>query len=265
MQSIAISKIILTFNTMRQITLFVFLALVWACKKGNKEPECRISEITYSGSTTKLPVTYFGDTVVKVGEDNHGYNLYFDEQKKLIRKEEPVLDPYYRSEIGYNSSGQVIGLRFYNKQGNDWTYEGQLVFTYNNGRVVNIREENAVSQNGNSYDHQFTWQGGDVVSVDHRLNQQIQCTTQFSYDGARPNPMRRFGNFYFVDGDANYVNYKLPYYFSEHLVTKQQSSCPLSETKLFNYTFTASGLVESMSTQVGISTGTTWEYEYECR
>jgi len=250
---------------MRQIILFVFLAFIWACKKENKEPDCRFSGITYSGSTTKLPVTYFGDTVAKVGEDNHGYTLYFNEQRKLMRKEEPVLDPYYRSEVEYNSSGQAIALRFYSKQGNSWTYEGQLVFTYKNGRIVNIREENSVSQSGNIYDHQFTWQGSDIVSVEHRLNQQLQCTTQFSYDGTKPNPMRRFSDFYFVDGDANYVYYKLPYYFSEHLVTKQESTCPLSETKLFSYTFANNGLVESMSTQVGISTGATWMYEYECR
>jgi len=250
---------------MRQITLFVFLTLIWACKKENKESDCRFSGITYSGSTAKLPVTYFGDTVVKVGDANYGYNLYFDKQKKLMRREEPVLDPYYRSEIDYNSSGQVIGLKFYSKQGNNWTYEGQLVFAYNKGRIVNVREENAVSQAGNIYDHQFTWQGGDVLSVDHRLNQQVQCTTQFTYDEAIPNPMSRFTNFYFVDGDANYVYYKLPYYFSAHLVTGQQSSCPLSETKLFKYTFTANGLIETMSTQTGLSTGSTWEYEYECR
>lgn len=251
--------------TMRQITLFAFLTLIWACKKGNKEPDCRFSSMSYSGSSTKLPVTYFGDSVAKVGETSYGYTLYFDKQKKLIRKEEPFVDPYYRSELVYNSGGQVIGLRFYSKQGNDWVYGGQLVFTYNSGRIVNVREENTVSQAGNSYDHQITWQGSDVVSVDHRLNQQVQCTTQFSYDSAKPNPMRRFSNFYYVDGDANYVYYKLPYYFSDHLVTKQQSSCPLSETKLFNYTFITNGLIETMSTQVGISTGTTWEYEYDCR
>jgi hypothetical protein len=75
--------------------------------------------------------------------------------------------------------------------------------------------------------------------------------------------MRRFSYYYFVDGDANYVNYKLPYYFGEHLVTKQTGSCPLSETKLFNYTFGTNGLIESMSTQVGVSTGVTWGVSVE--
>ena len=75
--------------------------------------------------------------------------------------------------------------------------------------------------------------------------------------------MRRFSYYYFVDSDANYVNYKLPYYFGEHLVTKQTGSCPLSETKLFNYTFGTNGLIESMSTQVGVSTGVTWGVSVE--
>jgi len=251
---------------MRQFTLLFFLAFLWACKKEHKEPDCRFSAITYSGSTTKLPVTYSnGDTVVKIGEDDHGYNLYFNEQKRLIRREEPVLNPYYRSDLGYNPAGQVIELRFSSKQGNSWVYEGRLVFTYDKGRIVNVREENAASQNGNSYDHQVTWQGNDVQSVEDRLNQVPICKTQFSYDGAKPNPMRRFSYFYFVDGDANYVYYKLPYYFGEHLVTKQESTCSLSETRLFNYTFTSNGLIGSMSNQVGQSTGAIWGYEYECR
>lgn len=251
---------------MRKINLLFFLILLWACKKGNKEPDCRFSGITYVGSTTKLPVTYLaGDTVVRVGEDYPGYNLFFNGQKRVIRREEPVLNPYYRSELGYNPTGQVIELRFSSKQGSSWVYEGRLVFTYNNGRMINVREENNVSQNGHIYDHQFTWQGNDIRSVEHRLNLQTECTTQFGYDGAKPNPMRRFSYFYFVDGDANYVYYKLPYYFSEHLVTKQESTCPLSETRLFNYTFTSNGFVESMSSQTGLVTGAIWGYDYECR
>lgn len=252
---------------MRQISLFFLLTFfLCTCKKENKGPDCRFSGITHAGSTTILPVTYLpGDTVVEVGEGSEGYDLYFNGQKRLIRKEEPVLNPYYRSEIGYNSNGQVIELRFSYIQGSSWVYEGRLVFTYDGGKVVNIREENAASQNGDIYDHQFTWQGNDIHSVEDRLNQQVACTTQFSYDGAMPNPMRRFNYFYFVDGDANYVYYKLPYYFSEHLVTKQESTCSLSETRLFNYTFTNDGLIESVSNQVGSSTGVIWGYEYECR
>jgi len=251
---------------MRQLALLLFPALLWACHKKNKEPECRFTGITYPGSTTKLPVTYLpGDTVVTIGENDHGYNLYFNEQKRLIRREEPVLDPYYRWEVDYNSNGDAADLRFFTRQGGIWVEGGRLVFTYSLGRMVNIREENAASQNGDIYDHQLTWQGNDLQSVEHRLNNQPLCTTQFSYDAAVQNPMRRFSYLYFGDGDANYVYYKLAYYFSAHLVTKQESTCPLSETRLFNYTFTGNGLIESMSNQVGASTGMIWAYEYECR
>jgi len=251
---------------MRRLALLFLLAFLWACNKKNKEPDCRFTAINYPGNTTKLPVTYqAGDTVVTVGENDHGYNLYFNEQKRLLRREEPVQDPYYRYEVGYSSNGQATDLKFYIRQSGSWVYEGRLVFTYNAGRIVNIREENSASQAGNSYDHQITWQGDNIQSVEHRLNQVPTCTTQFSYDAATPNPMRRFSYLYFVDGDANYVYYKLPYYFSGQLVTKQESTCPLSETRSFSYTYTSTGLVETMSDQTGATTRTIWEYEYECR
>ena len=251
---------------MRQIALLFFTTmLLLACKKENKEPECRFSKMTNAGSTTKLSVTYSGDSLVTVGENYPGYKLYFNKQKRVIRRDEPVADPYYRSEMEYNSNGQVTELRFYTKQGSSWVDEGKLVFTYDNGKMVNVREENTVSQIGNLYDHQIVWQGNNIQAVMHRLNQQTICTTQFSYDGAKPNPMGRFSYFYFCDGNANYSYYKLPYYFSEQLVTKQESSCPLSETRLFNYSFTSNGLIESISDQAGSATGVIWEYEYECR
>jgi hypothetical protein len=143
---------------MRQIALLLLPALLWACSKKSKEPDCRITGITYPGSTTKLPVVYPpGDTLAVVGGSDHGYNVYFNEQKRVVRREEPVLD------------------------------------------------------------------------------------------------------------NANYVYYKLPYYFSENLVTKQESTCSLSETRLFNYTFTSSGFIETMSDQMGAATGAMWAYDYECR
>ncbi|MBS1665435.1 MAG: hypothetical protein JST68_30615 [Bacteroidetes bacterium] len=244
-------------NTMLAISVIFFLPLLWACKKENKEPDCRFSAITYVGSTTKLPVTYLpGDTIVRVGEDYPGYTLFFDKQKRLLRKEEPILNPYYRSELEYNSSGQVIALNL---------GASKLIFTYDKGKLTNIREENAASQSGHIYDHQLTWQGNDIQSVEHRLNQQPICKTQFSYEGSMPNPMRSFNFLYYADGDANYVYYKLPYYYSEHLLTRQESSCPLSETRLFTYAFTSNGLIESTSNRTGQVTSPIWGYEYDCR
>ena len=247
---------------MRQISLIFFLTLMLACKKEKKDPVCRFTKIGHGGST-KFPVTYYnGDTLVRVGEDYDSYTLRFDSQGRLIVREEPALDPYYHSEFRYNSFGQVTEQRGYSRQGNSWVYEdARLVFTYEEGRMINVREENAGSYIGNMYDHQVTWEGNNISAVVHRLNQQPVCTTKFSYDNAMPNPMRRFNDFYFCDGNANYTYYKLPFYFSEHLVTKQEGDCSLSETRLFKYTFTGSGLIESMSDRGYIL----WEYEYECK
>jgi len=250
---------------MRQIIVLLSLSFLLACKKENKEPVCRFTKIAGAGSATKSTVTYSGDTMVTVSGNYPDYTLYYNQQQRLVRREQPAINPYYRSEMAYNANGQVTELLFNTKLGNSWVYQGKLVFLYDNGRIINVREDNAASQPGNMYDYQLTWQGNDIQSVMERLNQQAICTTKFSYDGTIPNPMRGFSDFYFCDGDANYTNYKLPYYFSEHLVTKQESTCPLSETRLFNYTFTSNALVESMVGHTGYVTGVMWEYEYECR
>jgi hypothetical protein len=254
-------------TTMRQFTPLILLTLVLACnEEENKGPDCKFSRIAQAGSVTKLPVNYYeGDTVVRVGDVYEGYRLVFNKQKRLIRREEPVVNPYYRSLLEYNAIGQVTSLKWYSKQGNNWEYDGRLIFTYNKGRVINLKVETGATQNGSVDDHQITWQGNDIQSIEHRLNGQPRCTTQFSYENAIPNPMRHFSYFYFVDGDANYLYYKLPFYFSEHLVTKQDGTCSPSPPRLFDYTFTSSGLIESMSARVGSSTGTLWEYEYECK
>jgi len=56
----------------------------------------------------------------------------------------------------------------------------------------------------------------------------------------------------------------LPYYFSKNLVVKQESTCPLSETNIFTYTYTPQGLIETMTSQAGVGTGLLWEYSYDC-
>lgn len=253
---------------MRYIKLLILLTLLSGCddEEESKKAECRFAGIARAGSLTKLPVHYHaGDTVVRVGEGDDGYRLFFDKQKRLIRREEPLGDPYYRSKLDYDSWGQATSLKWYIKQEENWVYEGRLIFTYANKRMINVKEELTGAQSGSVFDHQITWQGDDIQSIEHRLDGQPLCTTQFSYENAIPNPMRPFAYFYFVDGDANYVYYKLPFYFSKHLVTKQEGTCALSQTKLFDYIFTDNGLVESVSTRVGSSTGTTWEYVYECK
>jgi hypothetical protein len=167
----------------------------------------------------------------------------------------------------YNISGQVSELRLYFKVNDIWGYDGKLVFTYANGKIINIREENAISQPGNLYDHQVTWEGNNIQSVIHRLNGQTLCTTQFSYDRSIPNRLQHKSHFYFGGGYAiftyyrDYNFYQLPLYFSELMPVKQESDCPLSGTMIFDYTFSNSGLLESMSYDRNIF----WECEYECR
>jgi hypothetical protein len=242
-----------------QVALIFLVMLAMACKKESKGPVCRFTSISRSGS--KFAVSYSGDTLVTVGGNYPGYILYFNTQGSLVRREEPVTDPFYRSELAYNAMGQVSELRLYTKLGSSWVYQGKMSFTYDNRRIINLRDENSASQNGDVFDDQIIWEGNDIKSVVHRLNQQTVCTTQFSYDGAIANPMRPFCYFYFCDGDANYSYYKLPFYFSEHLVTKQESNCTYSETRLFTYTFTSNSHIASMSDRGN----TLWAYEYECR
>lgn len=256
--------------TMRNFAiLFILASLLVSCSKNESKPttSCRFSAVTYGGSSVKKSVTYYhGDSVVKFGEGSQGYTLYFDQQKRLVRKEEPVVDPYYRWEMSYNAAGQISEERFYIRQSSAWEYSYALVFTYAGAQMMNIREEMPGAPAGYLYDHQLAWQGNDVAYVEHRVNKQTVCTTRFSYDEGKLNPMRDFAYFYFVDGDANYLYYKLPYYFSEHLITRQEDNCSsLSEPRQFTYTFTSSGLIESVTSIVGIGSGLLWEYEYTCR
>jgi hypothetical protein len=115
------------------------------------------------------------------------------------------------------------------------------------------------------YDYQIIWQGNDIKSVVYRYNQQPQCTVTFSYDGPVSNPNLPFNYFYFVDENSNDVNYKLPYYFSQHLLTKQETTCWTEEPKNFTYSFAPNGYIASVNIQQGIGTGYVWAYEYECR
>jgi len=167
----------------------------------------------------------------------------------------------------YKGTGQVTEIRLYSKPVNSYEYYGKIVFTYSNGRIINLREENLYSQVGNLYDHEVIWEGNNIKSVVNRLNGQPYCATHFSYEGSIPNRMRRFTDFYFGAGFTNFTNnldynyYLLPFYFSELMPVKQESDCFLSETRLFTYTFTNNGLLESMFYNRNIL----WEYEYQCR
>jgi len=244
---------------MRSFVLLVSLILLFSCKKeGESYPNCRLAGIAAGGNYDQSLITYFnGDTIVRVGSGNSGYTLYYDLQKRLIRREEPVVDPYHRNVFVYNSNNQIIEMKYYMRLSGVWEYQGSLNFEYDNGKMVNVRE-------GGSYDNLIYWQGDNVQKVEHRVNNVVQCTTQFEYDAGKKNPMRQFDWLYFVDGNANYVRHKLPYYFSKNLVVKQESTCPLSETNIFTYTYTPQGLIETMTSQAGVGTGLLWEYSYDC-
>jgi hypothetical protein len=246
--------------TMRPLILIACITLVVACKKENKGPVCRFTNIASNGGV-KYPVIYpRGDTIAMIGEPYSGYTLYFDKKGRLLRKETPTVNPYRRYELGYNNSGQVSELRYYSKQGgNSWVYESKREFFYDNGKIVSVGKPGV----GESY--QVIWQGNDIKSVVYWFNQQVQCMVTFTYDGAISNPNRQFNYFYFVDENTNDVNYKLPYYFSQHLLTKQETTCWVEEPKNFTYTFAPNGFIESVKIQQGIGFGYIWEYEYECR
>jgi len=252
---------------MRHVAFIVLITLFFGCKKENKEPECRFTNIAIAGK--KHTVTYRGDSLVTVGDDNYtGYKLFFNPQGRLIRNDEPLLHPHQRTELKYNGSGQVTEIQLYsNSAYGYYKYYGKIVFTYSNGKITNLREENLYSQVGNLYDHEVIWDDNNIKSVVNRLNGQPYCATHFNYDGSIPNRMRHFTDFYFGAGYDNFTSnldynyYLLPFYFSEMMPVKQESDCFLSETKFFQYTFLSSGLLESMSSNGNIL----WQYEYECR
>ena len=243
---------------MRPLILIAFLALIIACKEENKVPKspvCRFSMIHQS------PVTYpRGDTTVIISE-GYGYTLYLNKQGRLLRKEEPLVNPYQRYDLIYDDFGQVSELRYYGKQGgSSWVYEGKREFLYDRGKMVSV----GIPIPG-GYNYQIIWQGNDIKSVVYQYNQQPQCTVTFTYDGSISNPNRQFNYFYFVDGNSNDVNYKLPYYFSQRLLTKQETTCWVEDPKNFTYTFALNGFIESVTIQQGTVTHNVWEYEYECQ
>lgn len=245
---------------MRLLGFFALIVLASSCKKDKaaiKVPVCRFTKMGSNGGL-KYPVTYPQDTVALIGEDYSGYTLYYNKQGRLWRKDYPILRPYRRSVLIYNDLGQVSELNYYLLQGGNWTYEGKRIFTYNGGKLVNI------SNPGVSSNYQINWAGNDIKSVSYREGPQITCTMNFTYDGSIKNPNLQFSNFYFVDDNTNDVNYKLPYYFSEHLLTKQDTDCWTEEPKLFLYTFAPNGFIAAVEIQQDISSFLVWQYEYEC-
>lgn len=250
-----------TFSTCTFLFITVLTILI-ACGKEDQTPkvlDCKITKMASNGDL-KRPVIYgHGDTIVKIGEDHAGYTIYFDEQGKLLRKETPIKNPYNRFDLVYNNLGQVIELRYYGKQfGKSWEYEAKRSFTYDKGKLVNISDF--------ASDYQINWQGNDIKSVEHRIKDQVDCIVTFTYDGLIPNPNHQFNYFYFVDQNTNDVNYKLPYYFSQHLPTTQVRSCAIiPDPSIFSYTFAPNGLIESVLHEQGGGSGYLWEYEYECK
>lgn len=246
---------------MRPLILIAFLSLLVACKKEkDKGPDCRFSMMASNGNN-RTPVSYhYLDTMVTI-EDGGGYNLYFNRQGRLLRKEYPLVDPYRRFEMVYNNQNLVSEMRYYSTYGGpSWVYDGKCSYTYDDKRRII-----GVGQPSDREYYQVVWQGNDVQKVVYWFDQQVQCTVTFTYDGAIQNPNRKFSYFYFVDDNANNVNYKLPYYFSQHLLTKQETTCWVEQPKNFSYTFTPEGFISTVTIQQGAITYNVWEYEYECK
>jgi len=247
--------------SMRTLLFIGLLTSLIGCDKEDqtpKAPDCKITKMASNGDI-KHPVIYgHGDTIMKIGEIHLGYVLYFDEKGKLLRKESPTTNPYYRTDLVYNNLGQVIELRYYGKQfGKSWEYEAKRSFTYDKGKLVKISD---------GYDYEINWQGNDIKSVIHRFRGQVDCIVTFTYDGLITNPNHQFNYFYFVDQNTNDVNYKLPYYFSQHLPTTQVRSCAIiPDPSIFSYTFAPNGLIESVLHEQSGGIGFIWEYEYGCK
>ncbi len=235
----------------------LFLALLSCKKNKDLQPACRFTSVNRAGGN--LPVTYFGDTLVIWGEGNYGTRMYFKPAGSLLRLEEPVADPYIRTDLLYNNKGKIAERKVYFKEGNIWAYKATLFFNYSNNRIINIREESNFGTPA-TYDFDLTWNGDNVASVTSRMGSNIQCTKQFSYDVTRTNPMNNYSYLYFSDGDANYAGYKLPFYFSKNLVIKEESNCTLSETRNFSYKFKSDGLIESVMDNGQLR----WGYTYNC-
>ncbi|MES2647062.1 MAG: hypothetical protein V4717_09325 [Bacteroidota bacterium] len=236
----------------------LLLLALFSCKK-NKELQtvCRFTSVNRAGGN--LPVNYSGDTLVIWGEGNYGTRMYFKPAGTLLRLEEPVADPFIRTDLLYNSNGKIAGRKVYFKEGSDWVYKATMIFSYVNNRIMNIREESNFGTPAN-YDFDLTWNGDNVASVTSRRGSNILCTKQFSYDITKNNPMINYSYLYFSDGDANYAGYKLPFYFSKNLVVKEESNCTLSETRNFSYTFKSNGLIESVLDNGQLL----WGYTYDC-
>lgn len=243
---------------MRHLFLFFVLTFIISCKKPNPDPQpdCWIT-MTASGGGPKAPVFYQGDSIMKVTE-GYGYTLYFDQKGRLLSKEEPLNNPYMRNVLVYDKQGQVTEYKYFSKRGNQWEYEASRKFTYENGKVRDIRS------GGHGEYYQVHWNGNNIDKVTYFFNYTESCTMNFKYAEKIPNPNRQFNYFYFVDNNTNDVNYKLPYYFSEDLLTSQETTCWKEEPQNFHYTFAPNGLIASVLIQQDIGYGYIWEYEYKC-
>lgn len=245
---------------MRPFKLLAFIFILACSDDDSNLQGCRFKSVKHSGYHSELSVNYSQNgEVVSFGNREYGFKLIFDNTGKLLQKDYPLFDPYERWFLEY-TSGKVSSLKTQYKQEDNWVEGGGLLFSYDKGKLVSIKESNT------PYEGVISWTGNDITSIAHYNNEVLECTTSFSYDGAVTNPMRRFSYFYFADGDANFTYYKLPLYFSEHLVTKQESDCFLSRERNFEYTFTEKGLVESMyePDDYSVNPFVIWEFDYQC-
>jgi hypothetical protein len=245
---------------MKHFILFILLLSILACRKGTPPPVCRIVKFGSNGMDPK-PVTYPRGDSTALFEDGDGFTLYFDKGRRVVRKDEPLLNPYNRKELVYDENGKVKELRYYQRiSGGNWQPQAVVQYYYFREKLISIGKP------GDPSYYEIKWDGNDVQSVTHWVLGNRDCTVSFSYNGAPLNPNHAFDYFYFVDANTNDVNYKLPYYFGEHLPAGQDDDCgPLSEPIQFEYNFAPNGLIESATAAAGGGTWKVWQYEYECK
>ncbi len=218
--------------------------------------QCLLTEINPSGLHYAL--TYENDNMVSMGEGPISTRIYYNGAGQITKMEMPLKEPYRRIEFSYASNGKVSERKSFVKQGVDWVYEGKQILIYTNNQLTSME---GYAQMVRTYTIDLVWSGGNITSITTRFAGSAACVSTYQYDVTKTNNLAAIRDLYFKDVDETYNGYKMPFYWSKNLLIKAESSCALSETHLFSYSFTNEGLIDQVFSHGQII----WSYAYDCK
>lgn len=158
------------------------------------------------------------------------YRLTYGTDSRLLVVERA--DLRNRTELTYNSEGQVFLERRFEKRGDEnWVEASVFTYTYTNGKITGINEN--YPSMGLLFDKEVVWEGGDIGSIITRSNNTIQCTQHYRYDLSAKNPVAPLVGLYYRDNFRG--TFKLSLYSSASRLLQEENTCPAASITNIGY------------------------------